>query len=64
MLSKEGPQFYIDLSRVREKQGRFTDALAALEEYLRLTAGLGAPPDWAPGRVALLREKAAEPLKK
>jgi len=64
MLSKEGPQFYIDLSRVREKQGRFAEALAALEEYLRLTAGLGTPPDWAAGRVALLREKAADPAKK
>ncbi len=63
LMSKEGPQFYIDLSRVREKQGRFADSLAALEEYLRLTAGLGAPPDWAAGRVALLREKAAGPAK-
>ncbi len=51
------PQFLLDVSRIREKEGRTADALAALEEYMRLSAQQGSVPEWAHERVAKLREK-------
>jgi tetratricopeptide (TPR) repeat protein len=57
------PQFLLDVSRVREKQGDFNGALKALEEYLSDAATRGAKPHWSEERLAILRQKisAAQP---
>jgi tetratricopeptide (TPR) repeat protein len=51
------PQFLLDVSRVREKQGDFNGALKALEEYLNDTATRGGKPHWSEERLATLRQK-------
>jgi tetratricopeptide (TPR) repeat protein len=58
LAGEESPQFYVDLSRVREREGRSTDALSAAEAYVRVTArGSGGAPAWARERVESLRKK-------
>ncbi|HEX6186203.1 MAG TPA: tetratricopeptide repeat protein [Pyrinomonadaceae bacterium] len=58
LAGEESPQFYVDLSRVREREGRSTDALTAAEAYVRVTArGAGGTPVWARERVESLRKK-------
>ncbi|HVF42292.1 MAG TPA: tetratricopeptide repeat protein [Pyrinomonadaceae bacterium] len=61
LMGDRSPQFYIDLSRVRERAGDNAGALAAAEEYVRLSARNGSAPDWARARVEQLRKKSAQP---
>ncbi|HEX8502519.1 MAG TPA: tetratricopeptide repeat protein [Pyrinomonadaceae bacterium] len=59
LAGEESPQFYADLSRVREREGRSTDALSAAEAYVRVTArAAGGAPGWARERVESLKKKA------
>jgi len=61
LAGEESPQFYVDLSRVREREGRSTDALSAAEAYVRVTArAAGGAPAWARERVEDLRKKAGQ----
>jgi tetratricopeptide (TPR) repeat protein len=60
LLGAESPQFLLDLSRVREKEGKWAEALAATEDYMRAAERLGAVPDWAHERLERLRQKAAK----
>lgn len=60
LAGEESPQFYVDLSRVREREGRGADALAAAEAYVRAMARVGEAPQWARERVESLRKQAAE----
>ncbi|HEV7891030.1 MAG TPA: tetratricopeptide repeat protein [Pyrinomonadaceae bacterium] len=59
LMGDRSPQFYVDLSRVRERAGNLAGALAAAEEYVRLSARNGSAPDWARARVEQLRKKTA-----
>ncbi len=52
------PQFLLDLSRVREKEGNAQAALTAMETYVRLSQNLGRTPDWSEARLNELRQKA------
>lgn len=58
LAGEESPQFYVDLSRVREREGRDADALAAAESYVRVMTRAGGAPEWARERVERLRKKA------
>jgi hypothetical protein len=49
----------LDLSRVREKQGDFKGALAAMEQYVTLMQNKGQELTWSEERLATLRQKAA-----
>jgi predicted Zn-dependent protease len=61
LAGDESPQFYVDLSRVREREGRGADALSAAEAYVRVTArGSGGAPEWARERVERLRKMAED----
>lgn len=51
-------QFLLDLSRVREKQGDFKGALAAMERYASVVQQQGQKPSWCDERLAQLRAKA------
>lgn len=57
------PQFLLDVSRVREKEGNIEAALAAMEEYARISGQHGRTPAWTAERIAQLRQKkeAAKP---
>ncbi len=57
-------QFLLDLSRVREKLGNASGALASLEKYLKILEAQGQQPAWSTERLAALRLKANEPQKK
>lgn len=50
-------QFFLDLIRVREKQGDYKGALDALERYLVLMQQQGQKPAWSDQRLAELRAK-------
>ena len=54
--SPTNAQFFLDLSRVREKLGDFKGALEAMEQYLKL----GEKPIGSDERLAELRRKAAQ----
>jgi tetratricopeptide (TPR) repeat protein len=54
------PQFLLDLSRVREKEGNAQAALTAMESYVRLSRNLGRTPDWSETRLNELRQKASQ----
>jgi tetratricopeptide (TPR) repeat protein len=54
------PQFLLDVSRVREKQGDFPGALKALEEYINVAENHGAKPQWSDERLASLRQKISQ----
>ncbi|MFL6283844.1 MAG: tetratricopeptide repeat protein [Pyrinomonadaceae bacterium] len=58
LMGDRSPQFYVDLSRVRERVGNYVGALAAAEEYVRLQARAGGVPDWARSRVEQLKRSA------
>jgi tetratricopeptide (TPR) repeat protein len=60
LMGDKSPQFYVDLSRVRERGGNYAGALAAAEEYVRLQARAGGAPDWARARVEELKKKSAQ----
>ncbi|HEX8000658.1 MAG TPA: tetratricopeptide repeat protein [Pyrinomonadaceae bacterium] len=51
------PQFLLDVSRVREKEGNIAAALNAMEEYARLSGQRGRTPEWTAGRIADLQRK-------
>lgn len=55
----ENNSFLLDLVRVRERQGNFTGALAALEEYVTAMEKQGMKPLWADDRLAVLRKKSS-----
>ena len=50
-------QFFLDLIRVREKQGDYKGALDALERYVTLMQEHGQKPSWSDQRIAELRAK-------
>src|SRR5205085_4296817 len=54
------PQPLVDLSRVRERLGDTTGALAALEAYAKAIETQGAPPDWVKERLTKLRAQATQ----
>jgi tetratricopeptide (TPR) repeat protein len=60
LMGDKSPQFYVDLSRVRERGGNYAGALAAAEEYVRLQARAGGVPDWARSRVEQLKKMSAQ----
>jgi tetratricopeptide (TPR) repeat protein len=51
-------RYLLDVSRVREKQGDFKGALAAMERYVALVQQQGEKPAWTDERLAALRAKA------
>lgn len=55
------PQFLLDVSRVREKQGDFKGALDSMELYLSLMRQKGEQPSWSNDRLTALRQKATAP---
>lgn len=64
MLGDESPQFFADLSRVREHEGKYVEALVAARQYVSAMERAGRAPAWARERVALLQKKlAAQPSK-
>ena len=60
LLGDESPQFLIDLSRVREREGKDVEALAAAVRYVNEMQKTGGAPDWARERVARLQKKLAQ----
>lgn len=62
---RDNPQFFIDLSRVREKEGNIAAARDAMEAYVEASERTGGVPAWARERLAKLRQTAAttEPVK-
>jgi tetratricopeptide (TPR) repeat protein len=60
LLGDTSPQFYADLSRVRERAGDNAGALAAAEEYVRHMSRAGDAPAWARERVEQLKRKSAQ----
>jgi tetratricopeptide (TPR) repeat protein len=60
LLGDESPQFFVDLSRVREREGKYVDALAAATRYVSQMEKTGSAPDWARERVAHLQKKLAQ----
>ncbi len=59
----ENPQFLLDVSRVREKQGDYKGALDSMERYLSLMKQKGEEPSWSNERLTALRQKVAAPPK-
>ncbi len=57
LLGDESPQFLLDVSRVKEKEEKWAESLAATESYVRAVERMGAVPDWARERVEFLRQK-------
>jgi tetratricopeptide (TPR) repeat protein len=51
-------RYLLDVSRVREKQGDFKGALAAMERYVTVVQQQGEKPAWCDERLAALRAKA------
>ncbi|MDT7806236.1 MAG: protein O-GlcNAc transferase [Acidobacteriota bacterium] len=61
LAGEESPQFFLDLSRVREREGHDVEALMAAERYVgAMGHRTGSAPDWARERVEALRKKAAQ----
>ena len=56
-FSSQNPQFLLDVSRVRERQGNFKGALEAMERYLVLIKQQGQAPSWSDERLTALRQK-------
>jgi tetratricopeptide (TPR) repeat protein len=59
LLGDESPQFFADLSRVREREGKYVEALDAAQQYVRAMERAGAAPAWARERVTSLQKKLA-----
>jgi len=55
-FNETNPQFLLDLSRVREKEGNTRAALAAMEDYVRISQSKGGAPAWSTERLAQLRK--------
>jgi len=52
-------QFFLDVGRVREKQGNLAGALMSLEQYVTGMERQGHKPEWSDERLTLLRQKLA-----
>lgn len=59
VADKSNPQFLLDVSRIREKEGDHAGALAAFEAYISRSQQMGLVPDWTTARLADLRRKAS-----
>jgi len=59
LLGDESPQFFADLSRVREREGKYVEALDAAQQYVRAMERAGAAPAWARERVTSLQKRLA-----
>lgn len=59
LYGDDNAQFLLDLSRIREKQNDWPNALTAMEAYVAATEKQGVSPDWARERIAHLRRKVA-----
>jgi tetratricopeptide (TPR) repeat protein len=64
LLGDESPQFFADLSRVREREGKYVEALDAAQQYVRAMERAGAAPTWARERVTSLQKKLASDASK
>jgi tetratricopeptide (TPR) repeat protein len=51
------PQFLLDVSRTREKEGNTAAALVAMEAYVRISQSKGRVPEWSTERLMQLRQK-------
>jgi tetratricopeptide (TPR) repeat protein len=51
------PQFLLDVSRAREKEGNTAAALVAMEAYVRISQSKGRVPEWSTERLTQLRQK-------
>ncbi|HEV7375119.1 MAG TPA: tetratricopeptide repeat protein [Pyrinomonadaceae bacterium] len=51
------PQFLLDVSRTREKEGNTAAALVAMEAYVRISQSRGRAPEWSTERLTQLRQK-------
>jgi tetratricopeptide (TPR) repeat protein len=51
------PQFLLDVSRAREKEGNTAAALVAMEAYVRISQSRGRAPEWSIERLTQLRQK-------
>jgi tetratricopeptide (TPR) repeat protein len=51
------PQFLLDVSRAREKEGNTAAALVAMEAYVRISQNAGRVPEWSTERLTQLRRK-------
>lgn len=51
------PQFFLDVSRAREKEGNTAAALVAMERYVRISQSRGRVPEWSTERLTQLRRK-------
>ena len=52
-------QFFLDIGRVREKQGNLAGALMSLEQYITGMERQGHKPEWSDERLTALRQKLA-----
>ena len=52
-------QFLLDVSRVREKQGDYSGALQAMQQYVSLMQQQGLEPSWSDERLTALKQKVA-----
>ncbi len=52
-------QFFLDVARVREKQGNLAGALTSLEQYISGMERQGQKPEWSDQRLTALRQKLA-----
>ncbi|MDT5061802.1 MAG: hypothetical protein QOH63_2261 [Acidobacteriota bacterium] len=57
IFGDSNPQFLLDVSRVREKEGNTAAALVAMEAYVRISQLRGSVPEWSSERLTQLREK-------
>ena len=57
--SESNSQFFLDIGRVREKQGNLAGALESLEQYVRGMERQGHKPEWSDERLTALRQKLA-----
>ncbi len=56
----QNSSFLLDLTRVRERQGDFKGALAAMEEYVTEMEQQGLKPEWSSRSLTNLREKVSK----
>jgi tetratricopeptide (TPR) repeat protein len=59
VFGETNSQFFLDIGRVREKQGNLAGALESLEQYVKGMERQGHRPDWSDERLTALRQKLA-----
>ena len=59
LYGDDNPEVHLDISRVLEKQGDMTGALAAMQTYVRASKRLGTVPEWTAESLTRLEQKAA-----